>query len=111
MYCLGIESTAHTFGAGIVSFDGKILANIKDTFTTEKGGMIPSDVAKHHERVKDTVVAEALKKAGLALADLSLISYSHGPGLSPSLLVGLKKAKALAKEAKLPIIGDRKSVV
>ena len=37
---LGIESTAHTFGIGIVR-DGKVLANVRDMYTTEKGGIIP----------------------------------------------------------------------
>jgi len=31
---LGIESTAHTFGIGVVK-DGKILSNIKKTYTTK----------------------------------------------------------------------------
>ena len=105
MYALGIESTAHSFGCGIVSFDGKILANEKAVFTTKKGGMIPSNVAKHHEQVKDKVVNAALKKAGLKLKDLALISYSHGPGMAPCLLIGLGKAKELAKKADLPLVG------
>src|SRR3989339_682067 len=34
---LGIESTAHTFGVGIVK-NGKVLYNIKKTYTTDKEG-------------------------------------------------------------------------
>ncbi len=109
-YCLGIESTAHTFGCGIVTFDGKVLANVKDTFTTETGGLIPSDVAKHHEKVKDEVLQNALKKANLSMKDISLISYSAAPGLPPSLLVGLKFAKELAKKHNLPLVGVNHSV-
>ena len=41
MIALGIESTAHTFGVGIVDSKGKVLANVRDSFTTEKGGIIP----------------------------------------------------------------------
>jgi N6-L-threonylcarbamoyladenine synthase len=44
---LGIESTAHTFGVGIVK-NGKVLSNIKKTYTTDTGGIIPMDAAKHH---------------------------------------------------------------
>ena len=47
---LGIESTAHTFGIGVVK-DGKVLSNVKDSYTTEKGGIIPTDAAKHHKNV------------------------------------------------------------
>jgi N6-L-threonylcarbamoyladenine synthase len=109
-FCLGIESTAHTFGVGIVDFGGNILANEKDTFTTEKGGMIPSDVAKHHEQLKDVILQKALASAKLLMKDVSLISYSAAPGLAPSLLVGLKFAKELAKKHNKPLIGVNHSI-
>ena len=51
--CLGIESTAHTFGIGIVTNKGKVLANSMDAFHTEKGGLIPNDLRDHHNKVKD----------------------------------------------------------
>jgi len=110
MICLGIESTAHTFGCGIVTFDGKILANEKDMFTTEKGGMIPNEVAEHHEQVKEDVLQRALKAANLAIKDINLISISVAPGLSPCLHVGLRFAKALAKEHNIPLVGVNHSI-
>ncbi|MBW2969529.1 N(6)-L-threonylcarbamoyladenine synthase Kae1 [Candidatus Woesearchaeota archaeon] len=109
MNCLGIESTAHTFGVGIVS-DKKILANVKDTFTTEKGGMIPSDLANHHEKVKDEVLVNALKAANLSMKDINLISYSAAPGIAPPLMVGLRFAKELAKKHNIPLVGVNHSV-
>ena len=48
MICLGIESTAHTFGVGIVDDKGKVLANVKDMYTTESGGIVPARSAAHH---------------------------------------------------------------
>ena len=48
---LGIETTAHTFGIGIVTNDGKILANERHMFTSETQGMIPRLVADHHIEV------------------------------------------------------------
>lgn len=110
MNCLGIESTAHTFGVGIVSFEGKIAANEKDTFTTIKGGMIPTDVAKHHEQLKGEILQRALKSAKLAMNGISLISYSAAPGLSPSLHVGLRFAKELAKKHNIPLVGVNHSI-
>lgn len=110
-YCLGIESTAHTFGCGIVTFDGKILSNVKDTLTTEKGGLIPAEVAKHHEDVKDRILHDALKQAGISLEQISLIAYSRGPGLTPRILgVGQKLAMALAKQLNVPLAGVNHSV-
>ena len=51
---LGIESTAHTFGIGIVK-DGKILSNIREMYTTKSGGIIPMESAKHHAKIKKEV--------------------------------------------------------
>lgn len=104
LVCLGIEATAHTFGVGIMDSTGKILANAKDVYTTEKGGMIPLDVAKHHDNVKDKVLEQALNESGLTLNDIDIIAYSQGPGLAPCLLRGLHLTKELAKKWKKPLV-------
>jgi len=65
MICLGIESTAHTFGCGIADSKGKIYANTKHSYTSEKGGTHPSEAKLHHERFKDKIVEEALAAANL----------------------------------------------
>ena len=105
MICLGIESTAHTFGCGIVDSKGKILANIKDIYKTETGGINPSEARKHHEDVKERIVEEAISNSKLKLEEIDLVSFSQGPGLSPCLLVGMKKAKELAKKINAPLVG------
>jgi len=105
MICLGIESTAHTFSVGIVTSEGKILANVKDVFTTESGGMIPQEVAKHHEKVCNSVVEEALKTANVKIEDIDLIAYARGPGLAPALKVGMEVAKKLSAQIGKPLIG------
>ena len=101
---LGIESTAHTLGIGIVK-NGKIIANEKDSYSTEQGGIIPMQAAKHHEKVFDIVLERALNKAKVKLDNLNFISVAIGPGLAPCLLVGLRKAKELAMQYKLPLVG------
>ncbi|MBI2564941.1 N(6)-L-threonylcarbamoyladenine synthase Kae1 [Candidatus Woesearchaeota archaeon] len=103
--CLGIESTAHTMGCGIVSFSGKILANERAVYTTQTGGMNPSLVKEHHKKNAETVIDKALEKAGVSIKDISLISYAHGPGISPMLLVGRNNAKDLAKKHNITLIG------
>ena len=69
-YILGIESTAHTFGASVidVSKDGKdkskmILSNVRNSVTTTKGGMVPNKAMEHHVEVCDEVINEALNTA------------------------------------------------
>ncbi|MBI2139188.1 tRNA (adenosine(37)-N6)-threonylcarbamoyltransferase complex transferase subunit TsaD, partial [Candidatus Woesearchaeota archaeon] len=105
MLSLGLESTAHTFGAGIITDKGKILANVKDSYTTEKGGIHPTEAKAHHLKVKDRIVAEALRTAKLSMQDIDVISFSQGPGLPPCLVVGLEKAKELAIIHSKPLVG------
>ena len=100
---LGIESTAHTFGIGVVK-DGKIIANVRAAYTTDKGGIIPMEAAKHHEEKKYEVYEEALKQSGVKEKDIEAIAYSQGPGLAPSLLVGMKFTKELAGKLKVPTV-------
>jgi len=100
---LGIESTAHTFGVGVVS-KGKILANVKDSYTTEKGGIIPMQAAKHHEQAASNVYGKALKEAGINEKDIIAIAFSQAPGLAPCLIEGMKFTKQLAKKLKVPIV-------
>ena len=100
---LGIESTAHTFGIGIVK-NGKILSNIKSSFTTEKGGLIPLEVAKHHRENKERIYFESLEKAGISEEKIDAIAFSQGPGLAPCLLEGIKFAKEISLKLKKPII-------
>ncbi len=57
---LGIESTAHTFGIGIVR-DEKVISNVKKSYTTEKGGIIPMESAKHHAKIAEDVMRTLTK--------------------------------------------------
>ena len=104
MIVLGIESTAHTFGIGIIK-DGKIIANIRDSYTTEEGGMIPFKVLDHHVVVCDTVLKNALEKANLTIQDIDLISFSKSPGMGHALKVGAVMARSLSVKHNIPIIG------
>jgi len=100
---LGIESTAHTFGIGIVK-DGRIVANVKRTYTTKKGGIIPIDAAKHHQENKNEIYFEALGKARIKEKEIDVIAFSQGPGLASCLLEGMRFAKELASKLKKPIV-------
>lgn len=100
---LGIESTAHTFGVGIVR-NGNISANIKDSYVTEKGGIIPNEAAKHHNSIKEKVFDEAVAKARIHISDVDAFAISQGPGLAPCLLEGMKFVKELSKKYSKPVV-------
>ncbi len=104
MITLGVETTAHTFGVGIIK-DKKILANVKDTYTTETGGIIPVQAAEHHKRVAEDILKRALDKASISMGDVDLIAYSRGPGLGPCLRAGSRFAAGLSFKNRIPLIG------
>ena len=100
---LGIECTAHTFGVGIVN-EGKILCNVKDSYTTEKGGIIPMEAAKHHALVAEKVYQIALIESKISENEIDAIAISNAPGLPPCLIEGMKFAKNKAKELQVSLI-------
>lgn len=105
MITLGIESTAHTLGLGIVK-DGKVLSNIYDTYKPEKGeGILPRKAADHHAEIFSNLLKANLKKAGISLHDVGLIAFAQGPGIGAPLRMGVVMAKYLAKKYGKKIIG------
>ncbi|MAG47344.1 UGMP family protein [archaeon] len=105
LICLGIEATAHTFGASIVLGSGKILSDVKETYTNEKGGIIPMEAANHHAKIGLKIIEQAIKDANIKEENIDIISFSASPGLAPSLIQGMKFAKDLALKLKVPLIG------
>jgi universal protein Kae1 len=119
MICLGIESTAHTFGVGIVTdkpskiqVEGvsghlpchNVLANVWDMYKPPGGwGIKPQDAAQHHKKVSGEILQKALENAKLSMKDIDFIAFSQGPGLPPCLREGLEFAKKVAE--KRPLIG------
>ncbi|BAK54250.1 KEOPS complex N(6)-L-threonylcarbamoyladenine synthase Kae1 [Sulfurisphaera tokodaii] len=107
MNVLGIESTAHTFGVGIVSDDDseiRILSNERDTFVPKQGGMKPSDLGRHHSEVAPEVLQKALIKANLSIRDINYIAVSLGPGIGPALRVGATIARALSLKYDIKLV-------
>jgi N6-L-threonylcarbamoyladenine synthase len=105
LYCLGIESTAHTFGVGVVNDEGKILSDTRDVYGSAPGaGIHPREAAEHHSEVAARVLSEALKGAGIPASHLSAIAVALGPGLGPCLRVGATVARALSAYWRVPLI-------
>lgn len=101
---LGIESTAHTFGVGIATERGEILANVFKTYRPPSGGIKPSEAAEHHSKVAPGVLKEALRKASLDPPDLDAIAVALGPGMGPCLRVGATLARYLALKYDKPLV-------
>ena len=103
MIVLGMESSAHTFGVGIVD-NGKVLANEKAMYRIGTAGMIPGEVARFHAENAAEVLGMALEKAGISNNEIEGIGYTMGPGLGPCLEVAQLSAKTVAKKLGVPIV-------
>ncbi|MGC8676248.1 MAG: KEOPS complex N(6)-L-threonylcarbamoyladenine synthase Kae1 [Candidatus Micrarchaeia archaeon] len=103
MLVLGVESSAHTFGAGIVE-DGTVLSNEKAMYSVGDKGIIPAKVAEFHARNAARIISKALASAGVRASQLDGIGYTKGPGIGTCLQIGMLAAKALALELGVPIV-------
>ncbi len=112
MIILGIESTAHTFGIGIIkeSEDQKgqetceVLCNIYERYTSPNKGMVPNEIVDHHNNCAELVLTKALKEAKVTWNQIDAIAYSAGPGLDPVLWAGFHKAKEWATKQNKELI-------
>jgi len=104
MLSLGIESTAHTLGIGIVDENCKVLANEMHTISNSKG-IHPREAANHHAQHFPEMLKRALEGANATMKDIGLIAFSQGPGLGPCLKTGATGARALALYHHIPLIG------
>jgi len=104
-YILGIESTAHSFGVGIVTSNGKILANERDILKVTSGGFLPRDASEHHYNLAPEMLENALKTANIHIEQIDLIGFSQGPGIGQCLHAGASFARYLSQRKKIPLIG------
>lgn len=104
MICLGIESTAHTFGIGIVDENCNILSNEKDSFVSKKGGMIPRNLFDHHIENANKVLQQALEVSNVKLEEIDFVAFSQGPGIGQALRTGSVFARALSLKLNKPLV-------
>lgn len=105
MIVLGIESTAHTFGIGIVENE-KILADERTVFKTEAGkGFVPRELAEHHCKNAANVLQKALEQAKISLREVDAIAFSQGMGIPNCLRVGATLARFLGLKHNKPLVG------
>ena len=102
---LGIESTAHTFGVGIIDFDGKVYSLVNDIYIPHEGGLHPVLVKEQHLNNFTRVINQALFEAKCTINDINLISFSDSPGLAPVLKVGALVARMLSQKLDIPLVG------
>ncbi len=104
---LGIESTAHTFGVGVASWEGgrlRLLEDTRRTYVPKRGGILPREVAQFFSEVAADVIEESLSLNGLTPRDIDAVSVALGPGMGPQLRVGATVARAVASRLRIPLV-------
>jgi len=103
-YVLGIESTAHTFGCGIASSEGRVISNSKSEYTPKAGGIHPREASQHHATTAASTIREALAAAHMSIGQVDAVAFSAGPGLGPCLRTGATVARMLSQLAGKPLV-------
>ena len=104
---LAIESSCDETAAAVIDRERRVLSNIVSTqheLHERFGGVVPEIASRAHlERILP-VIDEALRQAGVTLADLGAIAVATHPGLVGSRLVGVTAAKTLAVILGVPLL-------
>lgn len=109
---LGLESSCDDTAAAVVRQAGderpEILSSVvygQTDLHSAYGGVVPEIAARAHAEKLDTCVTEALREAGLTLADMDAVAVTAGPGLIGGVMSGVMCAKGIAAATGLPLVG------
>jgi N6-L-threonylcarbamoyladenine synthase len=111
MRVLGIETTCDETAAAVVRLrpegGGEILSDevlSQIAAHAAYGGVVPEIAARAHVEAIDHLVARALERARIRIADLDGIAAAAGPGLIGGVLVGLMTGQGEALAARKPFV-------
>ena len=106
MIVLGIESSCDETAAAIVNDERQILgqALLSQEEHHAFGGVVPEIAARAHLEHIDEIIASAVQKAEIDLADIDAVAAASGPGLIGGVVVGVMAAKALCLGLNKPFV-------
>ncbi|WP_414836845.1 KEOPS complex N(6)-L-threonylcarbamoyladenine synthase Kae1 [Candidatus Nanohalococcus occultus] len=104
MKVLGIESTAHTLGIGVVD-ENEIHCNVKSMFEPDEGGIHPREASEHHYQKALQIINEVDQKTEFELSEIDAVAFSQGPGIQQCLEIGAVIARTLALKYNAELIG------
>jgi N6-L-threonylcarbamoyladenine synthase len=101
---LAIDTSCDDTSAAIVRGTQILASVVRSQNHAAYGGVFPTVAKAEHSEFFSSVVDEALAQAHVSWSELSAIAVTQGPGLAPTLEVGISKVKELAAQHQLPII-------
>ena len=115
MLILGIETSCDDTAAAVVEAKGgfakpafSVLANTSYSQVAihkKYGGIVPNLASRAHAEKIYPTIKTVISAAKTKLEKNTSIAVTRGPGLMPSLLIGVNAARALAYRFRKPIIG------
>jgi len=105
IYILGIESSCDDTSAAVIH-NRKVLSNViaNQDVHSRFGGVVPELASRAHQQNIIPVIEHSLQMANITKNQLSAVSFTRGPGLLGSLLVGVSFAKSFAYALNIPLI-------
>lgn len=106
-WIVGIETSCDETAVAIIKNGREIAANVvASQIESHKrfGGVVPEIASRHHVEQITIVMEEALKQAGITMAEVDAVAVTEGPGLVGALLIGVNAAKALAFAHNKPLV-------
>ncbi len=105
-YILAIETSFDETAVAVLR-DLRVLSNaISSQIEVHKeyGGVVPNLARREHLLKMEPMLHVALKRARVTMDEIDAIVVTQGPGLAPSLEVGLEHAKKLSMEYHKPLV-------
>jgi N6-L-threonylcarbamoyladenine synthase len=107
MLLLAIETTCDETAAAVLSDDLRVLGSVvasQDELHQRFFGVVPEIAARAHVERIVPVIDETLRRAGVSLSQIDVVSVANSPGLAGSLLVGVVAAKSLCLALNKPLV-------
>jgi N6-L-threonylcarbamoyladenine synthase len=107
MLFLTLETTCDETAAAVIRDDLVVLGSAlatQDILHERFGGVVPELASRAHVERILPVIDEALRQAGVGLAEIGAVAVANAPGLAGSLLVGLAAAKSLCVALGVPLL-------
>jgi N6-L-threonylcarbamoyladenine synthase len=110
MIAIGLEGSANKIGIGLISHPTNqppiVLSNLRHTYLSPPGtGFLPKDTALHHRAWVVRLIKQAVRQAGVKVADIDVICYTKGPGMGAPLQSVALAARTLSLLWGKPLVG------
>ena len=94
---LAIETSCDETAVAILRGNDLLASEVASQMEHEAyGGVVPEVASRNHLLHAPLLLESAVKKAGIALNEVSAFAATAGPGLASSLMIGASMAKGLA---------------